>query len=148
MGANIILITIGTALASALAILWMKKQKQGECENAPKSENDIDFSGIDTDAIPKDSKKIVEMNDIVVYFKGLMGKIKQGEDTPFIAKASAIAKITPDLSIENSENVLLLATYNEQSEMVENMLLIEYQTLGETIKKMFEKSENGIVTLS
>lgn len=110
--------------------------------------NGIDLSKIEAVELPKDFKETVELSDVVAYFKGLLGKIKQGEDTPFVALTDRLQSVTPSLGINNPDSSLLLATYNEKTEMVENVMILEYKELGETLKRALEKSENGIVTLS
>ncbi|MCQ2200065.1 MAG: hypothetical protein MJZ19_10155 [Paludibacteraceae bacterium] len=116
-----------------------------EVEEIPQG---VKFNNLEVADYPKDFKEVVELSDVVAYFKGLLGKIKQGEDTPFIAKATAVLKFVQGLEIANPDSSLLLATYNERTESVENILILEYKGLGETLVKAFSNSKNGIVTLS
>lgn len=111
-------------------------------------ENGMDLSSLDSIDLPIDFKETVELSDVVAYFKGLLGKIKQGEDVPFMAKASNFTLHYPQLKIEKPDTSLFLATYNEKTEEVENVLILEYKELGETLKSALEKSDSGIVTLS
>lgn len=84
---------------------------------------------------------------IVNNFKQLIrtGKIQQGRDTPFILDP----KKTKEM-IANAPNVdagLFSATYNDETEEVENMTQIEGQLDAQT-KSALSRSQNGIVTLS
>lgn len=116
-----------------------------EVEEIPQG---VKFNNLEPADYPKDFKEVVELSDVVAYFKGLLGKIRQGEDTPFIAKAAAVLKFSQGLEITNPDSSLLLATYNEKTEAVENLLILEYKTLGKTLENVFSNSKNGIVTLS
>lgn len=84
---------------------------------------------------------------IVDNFKQLIrnGRIIQGRDTPFILDP----KKTKEM-LANAPNVnagLFSATYNDDTEEVENMTKIEGQ-LDEQTKSALRSSNNGIVTLS
>lgn len=84
---------------------------------------------------------------VVNNFKELVrtGKIKQGKDTPFITKGETLGNL-----VHNAPNVnagVFAATYNEETEEVENPTIIEGELDAQT-KSALDRSENGIVTLS
>ncbi len=84
---------------------------------------------------------------IVDNFKQLIrnGRIVQGRDTPFILDP----KKTKEM-LANAPNVqagVFSATYNDETEEVENMTQIEGQ-LDEQTRNALNRSNNGIVTLS
>lgn len=133
---------------SVLVALFALSKKKG-CSNSSSDEkpNGMDFTKVKNIELTKDSKENVDLSDVVAYFKGLLGKIKQGEDIPFVAKASKMVEVLPELEIDNAASSLFIATYNEITEDVDNVLILEYKTLGETLSNALSKSNNGIVTL-
>lgn len=133
-------------------VLFFSKKKDNQTvveTNEEEPQNDeVKFNKVESLGFLKDSKDVVEMSDVVAYFKGLLGKIKKGEDTPFISKAEYFLKLVQGVVVEKPESTLFLATFNEKTEVVENVLILEYNSLGESLKNVLSKSKNGIVTLS
>lgn len=84
---------------------------------------------------------------IVNNFKQLVrnGKIQQGRDTPFIANGETLKNL-----VHNAPNFkagVFAATYNEETEEVENYSIIEGQLDAKT-QSALNSSQSGIVTLS
>ncbi|MCQ2200066.1 MAG: hypothetical protein MJZ19_10160 [Paludibacteraceae bacterium] len=84
---------------------------------------------------------------VVNNFRNLFrnGKIRQGKDTPFITKGETLGQLVHDAP--NIPAGVFAATYNEETEEVENQTIVEGQLDSQT-KSALERSENGIVTLS
>lgn len=142
------LVAIIAVLGSIFAINKRKKSSTDIGTKDSDESKGMDFSKVGSVDLQKDFKESVELSDVVAYFKGIIGKLKQGEDTPFVAKCSMLFCQYPGLKIEKPESSLFLATFNKNTEEVDNVLILEYNTLGETLKNAFSKSKNGIVTLS
>ncbi|MBQ0155592.1 MAG: hypothetical protein KBT22_03330 [Bacteroidales bacterium] len=84
---------------------------------------------------------------IAGYFRDLLtrGEIQQGRDTPFIIENKKLKKMIHEAPEINAG--IFQATYNEETEEVENVRAVEGQ-LDDKTKNALSKSKNGIVTLS
>lgn len=133
---------LSVAAIIAGLVMFLKKNKQ------------TNESGIKLDKISKPSKtevEILDMSFVASYFKQLNqeGKIQQGKHTPFIIKAEKLKQLVKDETFNDvNDNSLFLASYNEDTEEVENVMIVECRSIGESLEKALSSSESGIVTLS
>ncbi|MBQ0155593.1 MAG: hypothetical protein KBT22_03335 [Bacteroidales bacterium] len=129
-----------TAIVAAL-VFYFNRSKQ------------TNKTGIKLDKITSTEKMEVEtldMSVVVSYFKDLLnkGELRKGKDTPFILTNDTFRQIVKEPMIDLAHQSLIMASYNEETEEVQNVTVVEYKTLGESLKKVFSQSKNGIVTLS
>ncbi|MCQ2194858.1 MAG: hypothetical protein MJZ28_07895 [Paludibacteraceae bacterium] len=85
--------------------------------------------------------------EVVGHFQKLVnsGKLQQGRDTPFIAKNETLKRMIHEAPNFNAG--IFEATYNENTEEVENIVVVEGQLDAQT-EDALSRSKNGIVTLS
>ena len=102
-----------------LACAYYYNKRKHAKAMTPEQALDRVFDDIIKTSAPEEIERL-SMDDVVLYFKGL--KLRKSVDLPLIAQ-----------SILNNRKIYLLATYNEETESIENHKLIMPESATEDL---------------
>lgn len=94
--------------------------------------------------LPLEKATTVKIGDIVGWFKSQ--NLNQQTDTPFICTNLSLLNI-PEEKIPSGPYVVL-GSYNEKTNTLHPVKIIEMETMDPEVAALLEKSDNGLVVLS